>query len=195
MIESALAASESGTVSVVREGQESSWNSADGLLTDFESGDRAARIMVFNLEQAREIEEMLPTVKQRARAGDPSAMMNLYVIGKNHTGELDQNEALDMLRNHPSALAQMYVAMMIEKRYDWSSREGILMSARASAENLDIPGLTPEQQRERNESAGRQLRQLRVAANDGNEDAQWVLEQLLAEGYGLTAPAVSATQS
>jgi hypothetical protein len=184
-VEEAIDASGDATISVIRDGEITEWASAEELLADFDDGGSEARIMVYNIEQAESIAASLPDIRQNARSGDPSAIMQLYRIGQNHTGELDSNEAIAMLRDHPSALARYYLDIWIEKRYDWDSREGVLASARVSVENFLPPSLTEEQIASSTDSAKRQLNQLRNAADSGNADAVWVVEQLLAEGYSL----------
>jgi hypothetical protein len=186
-VNAGLERSQDGTVSVLRDGERTSWTSATELLDDFDAGQQTARIMVMNLEQAESITEKLPKIKQRARSGDLFAIMNLYWTGRNHTGQIDANEALTMLKEHPSAMARYYEDMLVEKKYDWNSREGVLLAARASAENWLSPAMTDEMRQSATESSQRMLNQLRIAANNGNEDAVWVLEQLLADGYSITA--------
>jgi len=184
-VKNALSVSREGSLAVIKDGTRTAWTSAEQLLSDFDNGHTNAGRMIYKIEQAESIAANLSDIRQRARSGDPTAIMSLYKIGKNHTDEIDEGEALEMMKQHPSALARYYLQVVIEKRHELVSREGVLLMARTLVENFIPPALTSEQRTEFIDGSRRRLKQLRFAANNGDEDAVWVLERLLAEGYSI----------
>ena len=92
------------------------------------------------------------------------------------------NRAIELLKNDDSETARFYLETMVQKSLDMTSREGMLLSAEVMREDYCSPRLSQDQCREASRRNQEGLSMLREAAENGDEDAAWVVAQLVEEG-------------
>ncbi len=181
----AIEESDSGFVFISRRGTIQKWTDPAVLLADAAAGNSQASMLVRNLRDWDQITDGLTKISSRAEGGDPSAMMQLFQFGKTRSRAKEMNRGAELLRAHPSAMAQYYLSVFVNHDLDFGSKEGILLSTRVAIENYPLVRLTPDQKQQRFESAQRQLTLLQQSATNGNEGSLWVIEQIKNEGLKL----------
>jgi len=178
LVRDAIEESENGYLILNTGTKHGQWSTPEALFADIDAGSFEARQMLYVVRHRDEIAANLDRTRSLAEAGEPSAMVQLYLMGKTLTGPVDMNRGIELLENDGSATASWYLEVMVRKSLDMSSAEGLLLTAQMMREDR-CSSLLPEKECVRVSAENRvQLRKLYEAAAAGDEDAQWVVERL-----------------
>lgn len=178
VIRTAIEESDSGYVSVLRDGELRKWDDAKKLYADAKEGNRAARTVLGRIRTTEKYKVPLEKLRSEAEAGDPLAMMTLYLVGKSRSNTKEMERAVELLEAHESALAQSILYQTIGRAGQMPDREALLLFSRVAIENYRRPGTSDLEYEKQTQQAEKQLDVLKQVAADGDEDAQWVVEQL-----------------
>jgi hypothetical protein len=181
-IQEALDGSAEGYLTINSGSSHARWESPEALYAAYEAGDFEARQMLDYVRDWDEIETSIARTRELAEEGEPSAMLQLYMMGRHLTGEEDVNRAIELLKNDVSTTARFYLETMVQKSLDMTSREGMLLSAKVMQEDYCSPRLSEDQCREVSRRNQEGLAMLREASENGDEDAAWVVAQLAEKG-------------
>ncbi|NQV74078.1 hypothetical protein HQ496_13235 [bacterium] len=111
-----------------------------------------------------------------AESGNPLAAYFYYMYSSE--GSLDRQRGLELLRSSETATAKWILGKNIDKNLDANSREGLLIYAQQIQEHYRISYMTHFEDEHNRRVAEAQLAQLQRSAENGDEDAQWVVDQL-----------------
>ena len=118
--------------------------------------------------------------RKQAEAGDLQAMFAMYMVAKAIPDRNVMEEALELLEQEGSATADFYLNS-INKTVDPESREYLLIIARMTKENYRPSAMSDHQFELQTACLQGGEEWLRESAENGDENAIWVLEQLDAE--------------
>lgn len=177
-VRNAFDAQEDGIVRRRYMGQSGEWSSPQQLREEAERGSLIARSTLFELRNPDRYGKPLDQMRRQAETGDLVSMTDYYFTSVSLRSYSDSLAAARMLENNASAIAE-WTLKARNRDLEWfSTREGQLLMARVARENLRHPGLADEQYTRITEGNQRHLDELQKRAEAGDDDAQWVVNQL-----------------
>ena len=153
------------------------WTNPDDLLRDSRMGSWAAARAENQLVNRARMRADYPEFQRKARQGDIFGMSDYYFFAIRLGESADSIEVRGMLENHPSASAKAWL-LFSDRKTEWYTRENRLIMAERARENLRHPGVSDASYKQSTLYNQRELEQLRAQAEEGDADAQWVIEQL-----------------
>ena len=153
------------------------WDNPDDMFEEAARGSWVAASAINRLRYAAHEWRNYSSYQLHARAGDVFAMGDYFHTAIYLGNEADSTEAAEMLKDHPSASARWTFAARTQG-FDWTSKESQLLMAEVARENLRYPKMRDADYRRISESNRARLEQIRLQAENGDPDAEWVLEQL-----------------
>lgn len=184
-IEKLLEDSDSGFVSLEHQGVLYRWDNASVLYSEFKDRVAPAQRKVWQVKDIsrfrRAIEkrpDIWSEILNKAKNGDFFATQQLYRRAQFLGDDEAKQEAVDMLREQDSASAKWFLGRWINKTLDPYSREGLLIHAQMNIEDFTYPNQSDESIARDSKARKDANAALFRAAENGDEDAKWVVEQL-----------------
>lgn len=153
------------------------WTNPDDLIGETRRGSRAAASAANQLINRARMRGDYPEFQRKARQGDIFGMLDYYFFAIRLGEKQDSTEARLMLEDHPSASAKAML-LFSDRQTKWYTRENRLIMAERARENLRHPNMSDANYRRSTEVHQMEMEQLRTQAEQGDADAQWVVEQL-----------------
>lgn len=178
-IKNAFEEAEDGVIRRKYMGSYGEWDSPEALKADAATGSTIAATTLYSLRNPERYWEPLKELKRRAQQNDLVSMVNYYHTSIALISHEDSLAAAHMLENHPSATAEWALVAFGGNREWFQTREGRLLIARVARENLRYPNMSEENYSDMTEANRTLLRDIAERAEDGDEDARWVVEQLV----------------
>lgn len=178
MVKQSFDADSGGIKTLEMGGISYTWSSAKSLVDDARSGDRNARSMIGRIKFSNKVRASLDEHRRLAESGNIFDLMAYYTTSQFAYDKTDSVRAAQMLSQHPSALAKWSLTMQFKKDLNWYSKEVMLLRALISRENLLQPNLTDEYVNRITDYNNQFVASIREKAEQGEEDAIWVVEQL-----------------
>jgi len=167
-----------GAVTVKYRGEDYRFSDADHLMEAKRSGDTAARMAANRSLYRAHVADRIDETREQAELGSTNAMFAYYQNATLLNRQSDAEHARQLLENSGKDSARWYLDVMLDKRVDPLSREGLLLAAKAYIEYCDEPASSLLRESCQSESLPDHVQRLKTQARAGDADAAWVLDQL-----------------
>lgn len=178
LVEKAFASDDDGILSVGIGKTTKVWRSVEQWSQDRKTGDRWASSLADRLKFQAQAKASFTAEGGFKLPVHPMDHLGYYMAATSLGDAKITNDVLERWRSDTTATARWTYKMYFEKSLNIESKEGMLLTAQASIENMRHPRISKqwfEQQTQQNQNT---LDTIVERADSGNEAARWVLSQL-----------------
>ena len=178
LVEQAFAEEADGILSYRNGTTTYTWNSVGDWFKQRKAGSRRAASLVNRLEFEAQARNIFTPEGGFVLPVHPMGHLGHYMAAKSLRDAKIMDEVVERWKSDPSATAQWMYKMYHEQSLDTESKEGMLLTAQMSIENLKYPGMKEsffKQESERNQNT---LDIIWSKSDAGDESAKWVTDQL-----------------